>query len=88
MLYDLLSLYWIFKCVTKASLSWAEWFLVIERSEIQCGSSVFVLRGPDLACVWGGHDFRSSHFSLLEILSQDCDNSLGQFWEPRTHPKR
>ena len=41
---------------TKASLSWAELFLVIERSEIQGGSRVFGARGPDLACVWGGHD--------------------------------
>ena len=59
---------------TKGSFFWAELFIVIERSEIQGGSSVFVPRGPDLACVWGGHDLRLSQCSLLRMLSQKCDN--------------
>ena len=72
--------------ITKASLSWAQLLLVIERSEIQGGSSVLWARGPDLACVWGGHDVRLPHFSLLRILSQTCSNILGAFWAAKADP--
>ena len=77
----------LLKLIMKACFSWADLFIVIEPSEIQGGSSVFVLRRPDLACIWGGNDVLLSQFSLQRVLPETCDNFLDQFWEPRARPK-
>ena len=49
----------IYICITKASSSWTELFLVIERSEIQGGSSVF---SPNRNC-WS---------SFGDLTPSDC----------------